>query len=534
MKSSDPMNNAPSSSQTVPSNIPQELLPLTREEQDLLQMYETVKSYERIAMLAQSAAAQKKLAEADEKYQRDMEKAQGRSSPSSSTNDGEEEIEDTAQDSDDDVSNTNRKRATSSAEDYEEDILENEGSSPKEKAKKKAKSEHKSALQRGKEKAEASARKQEEYRQKLLVDEGTEALDMGPSIVKKAKIDSDVKESYLHKMEGWETPPHDFSKKLNFSKVSGHQLFPDSSQAKPTELIWTPPDTPDGPEDRCLEVKLNDFDLNKVAVGNGNNTVAVKFIAPSDSKRFSINITSENHANYDNVLFHFNPRQHEKGGQLVINDKQDGQWGQGLNIPLATLPLIFGQKSSTLIVQITGDGFDVFLEGKHCARLEHRTPLPSEVSSLVIQMPSTDDYGKPESWKVAKVWWGHKPPMAKGDLSNIAGYNTNYVPHPKKLFISGLSKIHTEPEVDLRRAELERAFKRYAGTHGVTVIVPTNSTYAFVEVDTERKADLALKEMAGRYRLNRARRSRHELLMEKRALSEIAGPRMEEKSSGWG
>ena len=36
-------------------------------------------------------------------------------------------------------------------------------------------------------------------------------------------------------------------------------------------------------------------------------------------------------------------------------------------------------------------------------------------------------------------------------------------------------------------------------------------------------ADLALAEMAGRYRLNRARRSKQEALMEKRAAAEAAG-----------
>jgi hypothetical protein len=30
--------------------------------------------------------------------------------------------------------------------------------------------------------------------------------------------------------------------------------------------------------------------------------------------------------------------------------------------------------------------------------------------------------------------------------------------HPKKLFIKGLPSIHTEAEVELRRAQLERAF----------------------------------------------------------------------------
>ena len=50
-----------------------------------------------------------------------------------------------------------------------------------------------------------------------------------------------------------------------------------------------------------------------------------------------------------------------------------------------------------------------------------------------------------------------------GDVSGVAGANTYDSVHKKKLFISGLSKLHTDPEVDLRRAELERAFRKYGG-----------------------------------------------------------------------
>ena len=112
--------------------------------------------------------------------------------------------------------------------------------------------------------------------------------------------------------------------------------------------------------------------------------------------------------------------------------------------------------------------------------------------------------------------------MAKGDLSGIAGVNSYNALHPRKLFISGLTKIYKEADVDLRRAELERAFQKYAGARGAHVIVPTKSTFAFVEFETERQADLALSEMSQTYRLNRARRSKHEALQEERAAKEAA------------
>lgn len=208
-------------------------------------------------------------------------------------------------------------------------------------------------------------------------------------------------------------------------------------------------------------------------------------------------------------------------------------WGNDISVPLSTLPLMFGKTSCTLIIQINEEGFDVFVEGKHCARLEHRTDLTKQTNnnnSLYVQFPSSDDYGNPENWRVYRVWWGRKPSMASSDLSNVAGVNLYSAIHPKKLFISGLPKLHSDPEVDLRRAELERAFRKYGGPSGVVaVIVPKDSTFAFVECDSEQLADLAVMEMAERYKVNKARRTKHEALMEERAAKEA-----KEKESGGG
>ena len=77
----------------------------------------------------------------------------------------------------------------------------------------------------------------------------------------------------------------------------------------------------------------------------------------------------------------------------MVNDKQEGIWGQAIALPLSQVPLMFGQPSITLQIQINGDGFDIFIEDKHCARLEHRVELPSKPCSLFLQFPSCDDYG---------------------------------------------------------------------------------------------------------------------------------------------
>ena len=83
--------------------------------------------------------------------------------------------------------------------------------------------------------------------------------------------------------------------------------------------------------------------------------------------------------------------------------------------------------------------------------------------------------------------------------------------HDKKLFISGLP---TEPQVELRQAELERAFCKYDGALGVTVTCPPNCSFTFVEVKSYQAADMAIREMTSKYTVNRVRRSQHDASME--------------------
>lgn len=383
------------------------------------------------------------------------------------------------------------------------------------------------------EKQDAHIKREEQLRQQLLEEhKAAETVNLGPSL-KKKRLDDIKEQSLISNMKFSSTPPHDFSNSLGLEDSSGVQLFPSNGVAPSPESAWDPPYNVSLPEEKCLELNLTDFRASKTNVGEGNNTIAIKFMAPADSSRFSINIAAPNHENYYSILFHFNPRQYEKGGTVVLNDKKSGIWGHGVNIPLSRLPLIFGEMSCTLIIQINDEGFDVFINGKHSARLEHRSPLLDDIDKLVLQFPSTDDYGQRENWRVFKVWWGHKDIMAKEEeLSNVPGFKSHNAEHETKLFIRGLPKIYTQTEIDVRRAELERAFRKYGGNEGVSVICPLNSTFAFIELDSPHATDLALKEMSGMYRLNRARRSRHEALMEQIAASKSVN--VDTLGSEWG
>lgn len=538
------------------SNISEHLLPVTTEEQELLDLYAQVKQFEREAALAKAEAAKAKLVAANEEFQREKDQhafsesaapANGTNKPSSTKKKKRSKIkrEDATNDADMHMDTHMRSSDEGSSSDEDEDELTDTDDEEKRTFRRneakiaQLREENDQAVQR-QQKDQASIKAEEELRKHLLEgnQDTVDVAGLGPSL-KKKRVDDDFgaqrkETSLISKMNYVSTPPHDFSKSLSMSKITGKQLFPDSNAAvTPEEKIWSPPDDATGPEDGCLELKLTDFNGAKAAVGQGNNTVAIKFTAPSESKRFSINIAEPNHENFYSVLFHFNPRQFERGGQVVINDKKAGMWGQGINLPMSQMPLMFGEVSCTLVVQINGDGFDVFMNGQHCARLEHRTPLPDKPKSLILQLPSTDDYSNRENWSVHKIWWGHKASMASKDLAGVAGVNSHNAVHEKKLFVSGLSKIYLQPEVDLRRAELERAFRKYGGQQGATVICPPNSTFAFVEVETERAADLALREMGSKYRLNRARRSRHEALLEQRAAAEAEASGMTKETSEW-
>ena len=558
------------------ASYPTFLEPLTKNEKALLDMYDKIKHYEKEAARLKAEEAKRRLEEADERYRakvRERERAEGKLSEDEKEDSSIDDRKTTAKQS---IANTEEYAHESEAEEDREvierrkkrdeeitklrkDVNAAKDAQSQKEAQKAAVKEQQEAMRRELlgEKQPEVAKKQEskkrplqgnpddeddenDYQDEEAEDESTKQLSVftGPSIKKKQHIDktswdeNKPKPSLLDSMGGDTTPIHEFSKKLGMSKVSldGSVLYPQDASHTP----WTPPDRPIDFIDGSLELELSDFDPS-VSHG-GNNTIAIKFHAPEESQRFSINIAAPNNDNYNNILFHFNPRHFQRGGNLVINDRKETRWGNDLSVPLSTLPLMFGVQSCTLIIQINEEGFDVFVEGVHCARLEHRIDLPKKgKGSLFLQFPSSDDYGNPENWMVYRVWWGRKQSMAD-DLNDVAGVNIYASVHPKKLFVSGLSKCMSDPEVDLRRAELERAFRKYGGPSGIVAVsVQKNSTFAFVEVASEQQADLALLEMAnsGRYRINKARRTKHEALLEERSAKEAMEKGTAKESVDW-
>lgn len=498
------------------SDLPPGFVP-TPEEQSLLDLYRTVEQYEREAARLREAAAKAKLQAADARYQRGLRATEEAPAQQSAAGDRDEIQQELGK---------GKKEAGAAAEVSGAVVLVVDDEAKKRK------------IEEQDEAAEAFRLK---HLRTVHVKEANDSEELIlPTLKRKMSKGGDKRAaSLIANIPGQATPPSEFDKRLNTDAANraGAIVFPVNTSDRPSATSWTPPDKATNPFDGALELQLPDFEPLRLQEGSSNNTIAIKFAAPSESKRFSLNLNivgRPGHRCHGDVMFHFNPRQHRKGGQLVLNDKRQGIWGSALEIPLSMLPqTIFGSQSCTLFVQINVDGFDVFLDGTHCARFEHRTQLPTEKCTLTLQFPSTDDYGCPEVWTVYRVWWGHKCSMSSDNISDVPGVNRHNALHSKKLFVSCLSKLHSQRELDLRQAELERAFHRYGGPHGVAVNARLNSSFAFVEVETAEKADRALREMASSYRLNRAHQTKHEALQEERAAAKAVNEGKLNGSTGW-
>ena len=377
------------------ASYPAFLEPLTKNETALLDMYDKIKHYEKEAARLKAEEAKRRLEEADERYRakvRERERTEGRDD---NNNDDEKEAAATSGEKDDTTKAAKRKQNNShegqqyeSEEEEEEEDEEtiarrkkrneeisklredvnaakdaqNQMDAEKEAAKSMSEAMRRELL--GEEVTTVTAKKQqpdkESRKRPLGNDDGEDdendyqdeqddedgrrpSLSTGPSIKKKQRVDTSSwdndkpKPSLIANIGGDATPIHDFSKKLGMSKTSldGSVLFPTDNTITP----WSPPDRPMDFIDGCLQLELPDFDPSTTGLSQGNNTIAIKFHAPQESQRFSINIAAPNNDNYNNILFHFNPRHFQRGGQLVINDRKESMWGNDISVPLSTLPL---------------------------------------------------------------------------------------------------------------------------------------------------------------------------------------------------
>ena len=119
---------------------------------------------------------------------------------------------------------------------------------------------------------------EEKLRKELLATNEDDGMDVERVLKRKRPLPSqDEGQSLLSKMKTASTPPHDFSEKLGLKSWKGTVLFP----VTPEEPTWTPPESASNPNDGAFLVPMEDFDITKAQNGEGPNTLALKFTAPS-------------------------------------------------------------------------------------------------------------------------------------------------------------------------------------------------------------------------------------------------------------
>ena len=62
-------------------------------------------------------------------------------------------------------------------------------------------------------------------------------------------------------------------------------LFPNKNDVSALSE-WSPPLTAKSPDEESLVLELPGLDLNRAALGDAKNTLAIKFTAPIESNRF--------------------------------------------------------------------------------------------------------------------------------------------------------------------------------------------------------------------------------------------------------
>ncbi|CAM9447947.1 unnamed protein product [Discosporangium mesarthrocarpum] len=149
------------------------------------------------------------------------------------------------------------------------------------------------------------------------------------------------------------------------------------------------------------------FDLVNAGLGPGNHeTLVMKVTVPPSSTSWGINICPPDHSDFNDVLFHFNPRIRF----VALNDRRDGKWGVQEKIQ-RVFPNLFGGVLLTVAVQMDREGFHVAVDNVYRTTFKQRRPLPEDGSKLVVQVMTKDDFDSPMALTVHQMWWGHKMPM---------------------------------------------------------------------------------------------------------------------------
>ncbi|CAM9301823.1 unnamed protein product [Ectocarpus sp. 4 AP-2014] len=231
-----------------------------------------------------------------------------------------------------------------------------------------------------------------------------------------------------------------------------------------------------------------------------HETLVMRATIPAHSTSWAINICPKDHKDFEEILFHFNPRRRF----VAMNNREGNIWGQQEKHMLSTRwPEVFNV-SINVAVQIDAAGFHVAVDGKYCATFAHRTKVPPTGEELVLQVMTRDDYDTNLRLVVHEVWWGHKDTMPglpgrdkepnRRTAENWRGSNSNdaFV----DLHAAGLPPM---PNLDLEesvRKRLVDMFQPY-GAIQVRVFHRESKNFGFIKFREHNDAAKALEELGG-------------------------------------
>ena len=274
----------------------------TKAEQQLLEMYEVLRSYERTAARIKEEAARAKLLARDAEFQQSQQQQQNLNKPSATsternagnqrkTNKRQRKVKKSTKNENvedynsDEVDDDDDSDAMSDDDDDDEDDDVDEQQT-KHKLREAKLAALRVEVDEAKKTMTATADDITLREQHLAI--ASESLDDGPMLKKKQRKDISISANRDNQsqqpsslltanMAGTVTPPHDFSPTLQLSHARGRTIFPVMNVHE--AFVWNPPTDVsnfNSPNDGALELELNDFDIQLAQNGTGNNTIAIK------------------------------------------------------------------------------------------------------------------------------------------------------------------------------------------------------------------------------------------------------------------
>ncbi len=244
-----------------------------------------------------------------------------------------------------------------------------------------------------------------------------------------------------------------------------------------------------------LHFTLPDFSYN------GNNTFAFTVYTSSNFKGWAFNVCPNDHKDYCDYYFHFNPRyiKRSQSYDLVTNDKY-GTWGAVYSEPFNADGDPLDERMVEVIVNIRPEGFFVYTNNKFRIFFCHRRSM-DENCNLALLIPERDENTKLYDGIIRKVWWGNTSLVPSDYEMSIVNNTLNdenslnrppTVPFIERTAVAKDLPIITDPmEIQVLEINLKEMFSAF---HFPKLSVVIGKGLAYVRFDTIEYMQQAIEE----------------------------------------